>query len=235
MSTKETKAEPDASGLTCESCHVTGCYRRDKSFPSFCVTDGIGREAIDATTKKYKGKSLDALIARTAAEIEGEYYGKLTRVEETIAFAHRIGAKRIGIATCIGLIEEARIYAQVLEVHGLEPVAVICKVGSVDKTTIGIPEEKKLKPGQYESMCNPILQAQYLNKRSADLNVMIGLCVGHDALFIRHAKAPTTTLIVKDRVLGHNPFAALHCAGFYYRRLLYPEEGLLTKEFVKGK
>lgn len=219
---------PELPRFSCESCGVTSCYRRDKSFPRSCVTEELNAQTLHATTQLYKRKGLDALLARSAAEIEGEFYGKLTRVEETIAFARRIGARRIGIATCIGLLEEAGIFARILKTHGLEPTAVICKVGSVDKTEIGIPEAKKLKPGQYESMCNPILQARILNERKTDLNVVIGLCVGHDALFIRHAKAPTTTLIVKDRVLGHNPSAALHGTGFYYRRLLHPEEGLLA-------
>ena len=34
------------------------------------------------------------------------------------------------------------------------------------------------------------------------------------------AEAPVTTLIVKDRVLGHNPVAALYQADAYYRKLL---------------
>ena len=50
-----------------------------------------------------------------------------------------------------------------------------------------------------------------------DLNIAIGLCVGHDALFSRYSEAPVTTLVVKDRVLGHNPAAALYSN--YYRRL----------------
>jgi len=72
-------------------------------------------------------------IAHTAAEIEGTYYGKLTRVEEIIAFAKRIGAKKIGIATCIGLMNEAKIFAKILKAKGLESYSVICKVGSIDK------------------------------------------------------------------------------------------------------
>ena len=49
---------------------------------------------------------------------------------------------------------------------------------------------------------------------------MFCLCVGHDTLFIKHSEAPVTYLIVKDRVLGHNPAAALYTAKFYYKRVL---------------
>jgi uncharacterized metal-binding protein len=38
-------------------------------------------------------------------------------------------------------------------------------------------------------------------------------------LFTKHADAPTTTLVAKDRVTGHNPAATLHGSHFYYKRL----------------
>jgi uncharacterized metal-binding protein len=103
---------------------------------------------------------------------------------------------------------------------------VLCKVGSVDKTEIGIPDELKVKRGSYEAICNPILQARLLNEQKTDLNVLVGLCVGHDCLFIKHSDAPVTTLITKDRVLGHNPAAALYTSNFYYQRLLQPGQKL---------
>jgi len=45
------------------------------------------------------------------------------------------------------------------------------------------------------------------------------LCVGHDALFLKEVEAPTTVLVVKDRVTGHNPVAVLYLSQFYYRKL----------------
>ncbi|MEZ4527485.1 MAG: DUF1847 domain-containing protein [Desulfobacterales bacterium] len=45
-------------------------------------------------------------------------------------------------------------------------------------------------------------QAMVLNQESTELNVMLGLCVGHDSLFLKYAKALCTVLVVKDRVLG---------------------------------
>ena len=85
-----------------------------------------------------------------------------------------------------------------------------CKVNSVDKTEIGIPDELKVKKGSYEAICNPILQAQLLDEQKTDLDVIVGLCVGPRSLSIKHSDAPVTTLITKDRVLGHNPAAALY-------------------------
>lgn len=68
-------------------------------------------------------------------------------------------------------------------------------------------------------MCNPILQAQMLNKEHTDINIVMGLCVGHDSLFYKYADALTTTLVTKDRVLGHNPVAALNTVDSYYKKL----------------
>ena len=217
---------PKKPNHSCSECGLLNCYRRDQHFPDFCLTEGADREVVEGVSKIYRGKSQDAVIARAAAEVEGTYYGKLTRVEEIIAFAHRIGAKRLGIATCIGLIQETRIFVKILKAHGIQSYTVLCKVGSVDKTAVGIPEELKVKKGSYEAICNPILQAKLLNEQKTDLNVIVGLCVGHDSLFIKYSDAPVTTLITKDRVLGHNPAAALYTSNFYYQRLLQPGQKL---------
>lgn len=209
---------------SCTDCFQLNCYRRDKKFPNFCLTGDAGSAEIERVARRYRGKRLDARMARAAAEVEGQYYGKLTRVEEVLAFARRIGAKRIGIATCIGLVQESRVFARVLEAKGFEWHSVVCKVGSVDKTRIGIPDDLKIARGQHEAICNPILQARLLARQKTQLNVIVGLCVGHDALFNKHSRAPVTTLITKDRVLGHNPAAALYTSGFYYKRLFDDKE-----------
>ena len=213
---------PDHPSPTCAECGLLNCYRQDKRFPDFCLTEAADRAVVDEAAAHYRGDGLEARLARAAAEVEGTYYGKLTRVEEIIAFANRIGAQRLGIATCIGLIEETRIFAKILKAHGLQSYTVLCKVGSVDKCAIGIPDALKVQPGSYEAICNPVLQAELLNAQQTDLNVIVGLCVGHDSLFIKHSNAPVTTLITKDRVTGHNPAAALYTSGFYYKRLLPP-------------
>lgn len=215
--------------LSCADCHQLNCYRRDKRFPDFCLSVTSRGDAdidtqIESAKALYTQEGPDRHMALAAAEIEGVYYGKLTRVEEIIAFAKRIGASKIGIATCIGLIEETRTFTRVLTAKGLDSYSVLCKVGSLDKTEIGVPPGYKVQQGCHEALCNPILQAQLLNQAGTDLNVIVGLCVGHDSLFIKHSDAPVTTLITKDRVLGHNPAAALYTSGFYYKRLLQEEK-----------
>jgi len=64
------------------------------------------------------------------------------------------------------------------------------------------------------------MQANLLNDAETDFNILVGLCVGHDSLFFKYSDAMTTVLIAKDRVLGHNPAAALYTTSTYYARLL---------------
>lgn len=219
-------------GPSCSECGIRNCYRRDKTYPPFCLT-GKFAAAAEETRKLYRSNGIDGRIARAAAEIEGEYYGRLTRLEETIRFARKLGVKKLGIASCIGLLDEASLYAKIVRTAGIDTQTVICKVGAIDKTRIGIPEELKVCPGCNESCCNPALQARILNEWGADLNVLVGLCVGHDAIFNRHSEAPVVTFIVKDRVLGHNPAAALYTAKFYYKRVLdektFPAPGTISR------
>ncbi|GHU04310.1 hypothetical protein FACS1894205_2310 [Alphaproteobacteria bacterium] len=203
---------------SCSECGMLNCYRHDKRYPDFCLTENMTPEEKQGIRDLYQGAEAD--IARIAAEVEGTFYGKICRVEETIAFASRIGAKKIGIATCLGLVEETRVLVKILHQAGFETVAALCKVGSLDKTEMGVPEDLKLKKGGFEAACNPVLQAKMLNDRKTDLNVVMGLCVGHDSLFYRHSEAPATTLVAKDRLMGHNPVAALYTVRFYSSRLL---------------
>ncbi|RAI42986.1 DUF1847 domain-containing protein [Rhodoplanes roseus] len=208
---------------TCSECGQLDCHQPKHNRPEFCLTDATPPEVLDTALAQYREDGPDAVLARAAAEVEGTYYGKLTRVEETLAFARRIGATRIGIATCVGLIEEARLFATILRRGGFTPQTVLCKIGATDKCDIGVPDAQKVRPGGYEACCNPVLQALTLNGKKTELNVIIGLCVGHDALFCKHSDAPVTTLITKDRVLGHNPAAALYTARSYSKRVMDEE------------
>jgi uncharacterized metal-binding protein len=201
---------------------VGNCASLDREFPGFCLTTGLDGDAALGSANCYINNPEDRRMAVTAAGIEGDYYGLATRAEEIMLFAVGMDYKKIGVATCFGLLGECNIFSRAARAKGIDIYGVACKVGAVDKTAIGIPDERKIRPGSHESMCNPILQAEILNREGTDFNVIIGLCVGHDTLFIKHSKAPVTYLVVKDRVLCHNPAAALYNANSYYKRLLSP-------------
>jgi uncharacterized metal-binding protein len=208
-------------GLSCVDCRTNPCGGRNAAkYPDFCLTLKA-EEELSARALKLLGEDKDRAIAIAAAEVESEGYGKLTRIEEIMLFARKIGAKKLGIATCMGLIEEARTLAKILRINDFEVCSAACKVGAVPKTDIGIPEFCECTG---KNMCNPILQALLLNEAKTDLNLVVGLCVGHDSLFMKHSDALCTTVVTKDRVLCHNPAAALYLTGSYYKRLLEKQE-----------
>lgn len=201
--------------LSCIDCAVKNCDKMDRTYPEFCLTTNMKREVLDKAMKRYQEEE-NHRVMTAAAEVEYEHYCKYTRVEEIIAFAKKINAEKIGIATCVGLLTESRTLAAILRSHGFEVFGAACKVGAVSKVEAGIPEEC-CEVGC--NMCNPILQAELLNDAGTDLNVIMGLCVGHDSLFIKYSEALVTSGVTKDRVLGHNPAAALYTADSYYQRL----------------
>jgi uncharacterized metal-binding protein len=140
-----------------------------------------------------------------------------TRVRELIEYARLLGYKKIGVASCIGLIEESKILGRILTGSGFQVVLVSCMAGGTTRLKFGFKERKSVSPPM---VCNPLMQAEVLNKEQTELNVMVGLCLGHDILFIKNSKADVTPLIVKDRVTGHNPIAALYTSHTYYKQKL---------------
>jgi uncharacterized metal-binding protein len=168
-------------------------------------------------------------FARQASKQEFEGYERTPegrrprnpRILELIQFAGKCGYKKLGLAFCVGLRNEARTLTGILENNGFEVVSVCCKVGAIAKENIGIkPEEKIAGAESWESMCNPIAQAEILNSEKVDLAVLLGLCIGHDTLFIRYCQRPITVIAVKDRVTGHNPLATLYTSSSYYAYLM---------------
>lgn len=205
--------------LSCVDCAVRNCEFQDRMYPDFCLTTGLTEEQKQNVMKRYEEKENHRVMC-AAAEVETEGYLKQCRVEEVIRFAHKIGAQKLGIATCVGLLRESRTLAKILRSHGFEVYGAACKVGAVPKTEVGIdPRCEEIGV----SMCNPIMQAELLNAEGTDLNLVMGLCVGHDSLFYKYAEALTTTVVTKDRVLGHNPAAALYTAESYYSKLIKEE------------
>jgi uncharacterized metal-binding protein len=158
-------------------------------------------------------------IALNSALTESEGYCKWTRLEEIIVFSRRSGFNSLGLAFCVGLRKEAAQVVKILKGAGFKVESVMCKTGSVPKEHLGVKEEEKVRPGEFEPMCNPVCQAKLLNGAKTDLNILLGLCVGHDTLFLQHSKAPTTILAVKDRVLAHNPLGAIYAGHYFSKRL----------------
>jgi len=215
----------------CALCGVKDkiCSQEGGHGPDNCPTIKL-KGVIRKSLAQYEVPAVKA-FAQNATIQEGECYANRglknpyllypvkTRVQETIEFAHKMGFTRLGIAFCGGLREEARILAEVLKEQDFEVASVICMVGKTPKEFLGIDASQKVHVGQFESMCSPITQAAVLNTVNTHFNIVFGLCVGHDSLFMRYSDALCTVLVAKDRVTGHNPLAALNLHKSYYRRL----------------
>jgi uncharacterized metal-binding protein len=203
--------------ILCSYCPRKRCFFGDVSqAPGFCPS--LTRaELIDEAKEKLKDSQNQKMaqdVARTWKD-----YGKLTRIEETVLYAKLRGYKKLGLAFCIGLSGEAELLTNLLFNEGFEVVSLCCMCGSLSSDDIGLPDEDKIVPGSRQPMCNPIGQATVLDAEGCELNILLGLCVGDDTLFIKHSKAPVTVLAVKDRVLAHNPLGALYTARHIYTRL----------------
>jgi uncharacterized metal-binding protein len=215
--------------LKCALCRVQACCDEPGTgtYPDFCpmAAEHVppDRDTLREAREAY-GDEETRRLALAAARTEADRYPLEPRLEEVMSFARRIGARRLGIASCVGLIREARMLQEILEANGFQVESVCCKVGSIPKEEIGLADEEKIHPGQFEALCSPIGQAKLLNEVKTDLNVVVGLCVGHDSLFFRHSEAPVTVLVAKDRVTGHNPAAVLYTSHSYYRRLRREQE-----------
>jgi uncharacterized metal-binding protein len=227
-------AKKNTSG--CARCPVKVCENRGSKAghapdlskaPSFCPMK-LMPEVFPAAMQEYAKADINGFACKASLQ-EFQCYERqpddslrtrLPRIEETIQFARKCGYKKLGLAHCGGLAHEAGLLADILEKNGFEVVSVQCKAGAVPKEKLGVkPENKIAGADMWETMCNPIAQAMVLNKSGVDMAVMLGLCVGHDTLFIKYCAVPLTVLAVKDRVLGHNPLAALYTGETYYRRL----------------
>ena len=188
--------------------------------PGFCPSK-VDEEGIERAWERYEDPEVRR-VAYASALVESEGYCRWTRVEEICAFAREMGFTRIGIATCISMVDLARTLSGILESHGFEVASAACKNGGVPKERLGLRDEDKIRPGTYEAMCNPLAQAELLNDAGCELNIVLGLCVGHDSLFFKHSKGLATTLVAKDRVLAHNPVGALQLADTYFQRVWGP-------------
>lgn len=221
------------SMVQCAKCPadpgLRACRIQEGDGPEFCPTIHM-EPVIERARQRYHDREIRE-FARQASIQEAEGYAGRgpgpyvrhpvkPRLQEIWEFAGRMGYKRLGVAFCAGLLKEGRLLVEVLEKHGFEVVSVVCKVGCTPKEEIGITDGEKIRVGQFEAMCSPIAQAEILNEAGTELNILMGLCVGHDSLFFKHSRAPVTVFAAKDRVLGHNPMAALYTLDTYYERLV---------------
>ena len=147
--------------------------------------------------------------AYRAALVEAEGYCEWTRLREIAEYSKKLGIKRLGVGHCADMAREADLSARYLESHSLQPL---------------LPPAS---PG-----CDPIGQLEYFSARDTQLNVIAGMSVAHEVLFISASELPVVSLIARDVRLRHNPVAALYTSGSYSRaRLFDGREDAVWAEF----
>jgi uncharacterized metal-binding protein len=225
--------EYKASCATCEQNLLQKvCWVENGKPGKNCPTVNA-KDIIEKSREIYEADPALKEFARVASVQEGECYADRDRkpyiphcvkprIQEVCEFAKKLGYKRLGMAFCIGMVNEASMLHRVLTAQGFEVISIMCKAGRIDKNEIGVKDDEKIMIDLPEAMCNPVMQALYLNEAGTEFNILLGLCVGHDSIFFKYAKAPTTVLAVKDRVTGHNPLAALYTNTSYYMFMLRP-------------
>jgi uncharacterized metal-binding protein len=169
--------------------------------PDYCQANKYP-EIIEATKKQFTDPTVNKINLASANVLRAGGYD-WTRVQQCIEFAKEMKLTKVGLAVCVGLFREGQEFARLLNMAGIEIISVACLIGGIEASELGIPDGRK------GNFCNPIAQAELMNKEDTQFNFILGLCIGHDTLFIMHSKAPVTYVVVKDQVMGNNPGAAL--------------------------
>ena len=191
-----------------------GCWRGDdEGIPSYCQANHYVAEIKNANEVYTEQEVVDLYTA--ACVVGKKNDGYRPRIEEALDFAREMKFSRVGFAACVAFGRELEVIRRLFEQAGIEVFSAGCQIGRSSATDRRLPH---LEAYPDNSTCNPIAQAEILNKAQTQLNFIIGLCMGHDILFTRYSSALVSTLIVKDRLLGHNPIAGLYSA--YHRRIV---------------
>lgn len=203
-------SKPPVSTSACATCTTAASFRGDCTrMPEGCPS--LTRPELTKDVSPYLEPDTAHLMRVADAAPFTPERQKRNRVEELIFFAQERGLTRLGVAYCVSMTKEAQALARRLEAEGLHAELACCRVGAVDYDEIALP---KAHPERFASICNPVAQAKLLDEANVELIVQMGLCLGHDLLLQQTAKAPVTTLVVKDRALDHHPIAALRPPSF---------------------
>ncbi len=155
-------------------------------------------------------------ILQSVTSMTNKHERKMCRLAELVSFCLEMKYERVGIAFCMDLLEQAEIVAGVLRMF-FEVFPVCCQVvGSGEKKALPdnrAGSDRVQQPGRIP--CNPVVQAEILNRVNTDLNVMIGLSLGADCLFTQASRAPVTTLFVKDMQVEDNPICVAYSKNYF--------------------
>ena len=148
-------------------------------------------------------------LAHESALVEAAGYGEWTRLRETAELAGRVGFRRLGIGHCPDMGREAAAAASFLQECGLEVLLPCLASGG-----------------------EPLQQARQFACQQTQMNVVAGMCVRHEAVFVSASRVPVTVLVARDRRFRHNPAAALYTSDSYSRSELFGQTNRAQRQSV---
>lgn len=193
----EDKEYEDVSQIDCLSCKDRICIKgndcmKGQTLFSHEVPDNVGE------------------MLEVAMDVAFEEERKLCRLAELVYYCLGMRYEKIGVAFCIDLLHPATVLTTVLR-RFFSVFPVCCKIGGVVLEDVPFTDTSKQHENRTNHVaCNPVAQAEILNRIGTDLNVLVGLCVGADCVFTKTSKAPVSTIFVKDKSLANNPIGAIY-------------------------
>ena len=194
--------ENEFEGCVCpEECLLFATKKQ--KIPEKCPTN-ILTKTISACREEC---AMDGTVANNLltafTSLVGSGGASRSRLEHILEFSAAAGFKRIGVACCGRYIPQARLVVEQAKRFGFQSAYVVCKLGGFNFGDIGQEKESDW------IICNPVGQAYALNDFGADINVTLGLCMGHDLLFNHYSKALVTNLVVKELISNDDPAQTL--------------------------
>jgi uncharacterized metal-binding protein len=141
---------------------------------------------------------LERDFLRKSALVEARGYGRWTRIREVGEFATLLGIRRVGIPHSPDTSREAEAVGSILSTFGVRTL---------------LPPLRLIQ--------DPPGQASFFREEGVEVNVVAGLGVAAEAVFLKASSPPAVVLLARDRRLYHNPVAALYTSRSYLQDALH--------------
>ena len=185
-------------GCVCEDICQFYIYQHEKA-PEQCAAK-VHAEVLEQAREICRTEGTHARkIWEAFAPLIGTGGAQKSRVEHIVDFSRSLGVKRIGIASCLRYIKDASFLQGLFQKEGFQVPAVFCKVGGWQTKDIDIEKNTNW------IICNPIGQAMILNELGCEIEVTLGLCMGHEMIFNKYAEGYVTNLYVKEKISHERP------------------------------
>lgn len=190
---------PAADG-GCTCTHECALFeRRPDAVPPTCPAR-LHQDVMDEARRLCRDAGTDAgRLWRAFGRLIGTGGAAKSRVEHVVDFARSLGEGRIGIASCLRYIEDARFLRRLLRSEGFDAPVVLCKVGGWGVEDVGVDKDTDW------IVCNPTGQALILNKLGCGVQMTLGLCMGHEMIFNKYSSGYVTNLYVKEKISEERP------------------------------